>query len=115
MNIGPKIRVVTAGESIDNLFSGELNEFITEASMVYVAMNGDSTNGNDLVFSFNGGRESVVQNARCTQNSRIPVWPDDFLVQDAVLPGDRLTMQVRNTDSVNSVTLYYAVVIEPVA
>lgn len=113
MNIGPKRLVIAAGASIDNLFNAEINEMVTEPSMVYFAFNGDATNGADLVYSVTVGRENVVTNANCNTLARQPIWPDDFLLSEAALPGDKLTATLRNTDAVNAITLDYAVKIEP--
>jgi hypothetical protein len=114
MNIGPKTRVLAAGENVANLLAGELHEFLRTNSMVWLALNGDA-NGSEVQFSFISGLETVVSQAEASEIDRAPVWPDDFLISDAGLAGDRLTLQVRNTNGAATRTIRYALRIEPTA
>lgn len=111
--IGPKLRQLAASESIDNLLSGEIDEIIKVPSMVYLAIN--SENATEVIYSFLVGNNAVTVNARASAKNTTPIWPDDFIVSDAALPGDRLTVQIRNTDAVNTNNVFYAVRIEPIS
>jgi len=113
MNIGPKFVDLTAGQSLDNLLAGEVHEIMRQNSMVWFAINGDGT-GTDVQYSVISGIDSVVQNARCNTKNAMPVWPDDFLISDAAVAGDRLTVPIRNTGAATR-RVFYAVRIEPVA
>jgi hypothetical protein len=113
MNIGPKTRTLAPGETVDNLFAGEVHEFLRQNAMVWLAVNGD-LNGEDVTFNFISGVDSVVSGARAAENDRSPVWPDDFIISDAAVQGDRMVLQVRNTDAVNPRLIRYALKIEPV-
>lgn len=87
-------REVAANSVVENVLSGKLHEFLPSNSLVRLMATGEAVG---IRVSMLIGGESVVQDQEVSGANRFPVFPDDIVTEAAGLPGDRITVSVRNT------------------
>lgn len=88
------VRSVAANTVVENVLAGKLHEFLPGRSIVRIMAAGSAAG---LRVSALIGGESVVQDQEISAANRFPIFPDDIVTEAAGLPGDRLTVSVRNT------------------
>lgn len=77
-------------------FQGRQYEFIPRGGMLAIGLLAEATGIVATVFL---GSDLVLEEAPIpigTAN-QVPLWPDHYLVQEAVYPGTRVKVQLRNT------------------
>jgi len=85
---------VAANATVDNAVQGKLAEFLPENSLVSLYSTADAVGMN---MSLIVGGEVVLDDQEVDAQNRMPITPDDFLVQGAGFAGDRLILRYRNT------------------
>jgi hypothetical protein len=84
---------VAAGAVNDNVFSGSAFEYIRQPGVVSIAAVASATGG---FITLQAGPTLILEESPPTVKTSMPVVPDDFLYQAAVVPGDRLVLRFRN-------------------
>lgn len=84
---------VAAGAVNDNLFSGSAFEYVRSAGVVSIGVTASATGG---FVTIQAGPTLILEESPPVVKTTMPVVPDDFLYQSAVLPGDRLVLRARN-------------------
>lgn len=111
----PTIRDSTSvplSSQIDNLLTGSQWLYLPYNAKLFFGINGDA-NGADLRVDVYSGTDVIMENARCNIQNRLPVWPDDFDLDDVALAGELLKIRVRNLSAAAARTVHWAVRIEP--
>lgn len=103
--------VVAANGASGNVLSGDVIEFPERPSRVRVYATGSAVG---LVASIRAGSRTLMSESTVSQANRFPLDPDDRMVQDAALPGQRLQLEFRNTTG-GALTAFWAVDSDPVA
>lgn len=88
------VRVVAANATTDNIFAGQIFEFVDRASIVnffHVAA-APGLNIDILV-----GNESLANDQEISDANRWPVINEDLVVRTGALPGERIVVRLRNT------------------
>lgn len=88
-----KETIVAAGAVNDNLFSGSAFEYVRSPGVVSIAVVASVTGG---FVTIQAGPTLILEESPPTVKTSMPVVPDDFLYQAAVVPGDRLVLRARN-------------------
>ena len=88
-----KETAVAAGAVNDNLFNGSAFEYVHQAGVVSIAVVASATGG---FVTIQAGPTLILEESPPTVKTSMPVVPDDFLYQAAVVPGDRLVLRARN-------------------
>jgi hypothetical protein len=84
---------VLAGAVNDNLLSGSAFEYVRQQGVVSIACVASATGG---FITIQAGPTLILEESPPTLKTVMPVIPDDFLYQSAVVPGDRLVIRARN-------------------
>jgi hypothetical protein len=84
---------VAAGAVNDNVFSGSAFEYIRQPGVVSIGVVASLTGG---FVTIQAGPTLILEESPPTVKTSMPVVPDDFLYQSAVVPGDRLVLRCRN-------------------
>lgn len=84
---------VAAGAVNDNLLSGSAFEYVRAFGIVSIAVVASATGG---FVTIQAGPTLILEESPPTVKVVMPVIPDDFLYQSAVVPGDRLVIRARN-------------------
>jgi hypothetical protein len=84
---------VAAGLVNDNIFSGSAFEYVRQPGVVSIAAVASATGG---FITIQAGPTLILEESPPTVKTSMPVVPDDFLYQSAVVPGDRLVLRFRN-------------------
>lgn len=84
---------VAAGAVNDNIFSGSAFEYVRSPGVVSIAAVASATGG---FITIQAGPTLILEESPPTVKTSMPVIPDDFLYQAAVVPGDRLVLRFRN-------------------
>lgn len=109
----PTIRGVTnlaAGVANNNVLAGSAFEFVSTPSRVSVAIVGDAAGAARATVQ--SGSDVLLEESPVSRQNRVPVFPDDYDLQDIAMPGDRLKVALRNTGGV-AIDVFWAVRIDP--
>lgn len=106
-------RISVAGLSTnDNVLQGSQYEFLPYDAQLAFGLNGDA-NAADLRVDVYSGQDVLMENAEPTAQNRIPVYPDDFGLEDVAGAGERIKIRVRNSNAAAR-TFFYSVRITPI-
>jgi hypothetical protein len=103
---------VAASAVTENLMTGSQFEFAPEDCMVEFGLCGDA-NGADMLVDVYSGTDVLCEGMRLNVRAAMPIYPDDFLLQDVVAAGERIKLRARNTSAAGARTIYYTVRITP--
>lgn len=103
--------LVGIGATVDNVLAGSQFEFLPDDSMLEFGLMGDA-NGNDLRVDVFSGQDVLMENSPQGALNRMPLYPDDFILQDVAAAGERIKIRVRNTNAA-AVTLFFSIRITP--
>lgn len=104
--------VVGAGATVENLLAGLTFERAPWPAALEIAVVGDSANFEVEVTS---GADVLMPNGSPSIANRIPIFPDDFTLEDVVQAGELIRIRVRNTDAGAGHTIFFGVRLTPVA
>lgn len=96
----------------DNILANSQFEFLPYDAFLEFGLNGDA-NGADLRVDVYSGTDVLLENAPMSVQNRIPVYPDDYNLNDAAAAGERIKVRVRNTSAAAARTIFFAVKITP--
>lgn len=85
---------VAANSTVVNVVAGKLHEFLASPSIVRVSATSSAVGLNMSVLV---GNESFCQDQEVNAQNRMPIKPDDELVEAAGVAGDRIVVSLRNT------------------
>jgi hypothetical protein len=97
----------------DNILAGSQFEFLPYDAALEFGLNGDA-NGADLRVDVYSGQDVLMEGASMSAQNRIPVYPDDFQLNDVAAAGERIKVRVRNTNAAAR-TIFYAVRVTPIS
>lgn len=100
---------VPGSSVIDNVLTGSQWEFLPFNAQVLFGLNGDA-NAVDLRLDVYSGTDVLLESGMISSQNRIPVYPDDFNLNDVAAAGERLKVRVRNLNAAAR-TLFYSVLI----
>ena len=87
-------QTVAANGTVSNVFAGNLNEFLQAASLVNLYASAAAVG---LNMSLIVGDEIFLDDQEISAQNRMPLVPDDLVVQAAGFQGDRVIVRYRNT------------------
>lgn len=103
---------VAASSVNDNLLSGSQFEYAPYNALVEFGLNGDA-NGADMRVDVYSGQDMLTEQMALNVKAALPVYPDDFLLQDIVAAGERIKVRARNTSAAGARTVYYSIRMTP--
>lgn len=84
---------IAAGAVNDNLLSGSAFEYVRSPGVVSMGVVAAATG---TFITIQAGPTLILEESPPTVKVVMPVIPDDFIYQSAVVPGDRLVIRARN-------------------
>lgn len=103
---------IAAASVNDNILTGSQFEYLPYNSFIEFGLAGDA-NGSDLRLDIYTGQDIVAEALTPNSQNRVPVYPDDFPVNDVAGAGERLKVRVRNTNAGLARTINYLIKITP--
>jgi len=100
---------VGANATVSNALSGKTHEFISEPSIVRLFATASAVGLNVTLII---GSETVLDDQEVNAQNRLPIVPDDFVVEGGGLPGDRIVLRLRNTTGA-AITAFSSVEVIP--
>lgn len=97
----------------DNVLANSQFEYLPFDALVEFGLAGDA-NGADLRIDVFSGQDILAEQLVPNSQNRIPIYPDDFILQDVAAAGERLKVRVRNTSAAAARTINFSVRITPV-
>jgi hypothetical protein len=89
---------IPANDTVDNLISGSIYEFLPWNAKIDAGMLQNSGTTGELVATVNSGSDTVLEESPLKASAgNFPTIPDDMFVQDVAAAGERLVFKVRNT------------------
>lgn len=104
---------VAAATVNDNVLEGSQFEFLPFDAALNFGLVGDA-NATDLRLDVYSGQDVLAENMEPSAQNRIPVFPDDFNLDDVAAAGERIKVRVRNTNAAAARTLFFALKITPI-
>lgn len=96
---------VAAGATNDNVIAGSQFEFLPYNAFLEFGLNGSAAG---LLADVYSGQDVLGEGLALTAQNRIPVYPDDFNLNDVAAAGERIKLRVRNPTG-GALTVQYAV------
>lgn len=87
-------QTVGANATVQNVYAGNLNEFLQSTSLVNLYASAAAVG---LNVSLIVGEEIFLDDQEVSAQNRMPLVPDDLVVQAAGFQGDRVIVRYRNT------------------
>jgi hypothetical protein len=84
---------IAAGAVNDNLLTGSAFEYVRQPGVVSMGVVAAATG---TFITIQAGPTLILEESPPTVKTTMPVIPDDFIYQSAVVPGDRLVIRARN-------------------
>jgi hypothetical protein len=109
----PLIRVAStnvAANSVTYPLAGNQYEYLPFNARVEFALIASAATMDDSVYS---GSDVLQQGGPPTVKTTAPIYPDDFLLDDVAMAGERISVQRRETGNVATTDLETAVKITP--
>jgi hypothetical protein len=97
----------------DNVYEGSQFEFLPFDAALNFGIVGDA-NASDLRVDVYSGQDVLAENMEPSAQNRIPVFPDDFNLDDVAAAGERIKLRVRNTHATLARVLFFALKITPI-
>lgn len=104
---------VPANSVVENVLAGSQFEFLPYDALLNFGIVGDA-NAADLRVDVYSGQDVLMESAQPAGQNRIPVWPDDYNLEDVAGAGERIKTRVRNLNAGAARTLFFAVRITPI-
>lgn len=104
---------VAANSVNENVLAGSQFEFLPYDCALNFGIVGD-TNAGDLRVDVYSGQDVLMESAQPSAQNRIPVWPDDYNLEDVAAGGERIKVRVRNLNGGAARNFFYAVRITPI-
>ena len=104
---------IAAASVNDNVLAGSQFEYLPFNAMLEFGLNGDA-NGADLRVDVYSGSDVLLENAPMSAQNRVPIYPDDFQLNDVAAGGERIKIRVRNVNAGAARTLFHSVRITPI-
>jgi hypothetical protein len=104
---------VAASSVNDNLLTGSQFEFLPFDAFLEFGVNGDA-NGADMRVDVYSGQDVLLESAPLNVRAAMPLYPDDFMLNDVAAAGERIKIRVRNTSAAGARTVYFTIKITPV-
>jgi len=96
----------------DNVLTGSQFEFLPYNAFLEFGLNGDA-NGADLRVDVYSGQDVLMENSPMNAKATMPVYPDDYILNDAAGGGQRIKIRVRNISAAAARVLYWSLKITP--
>lgn len=100
---------IAANSTNDNVLAGSQFEFLPYDAVLEFGLNGSAIGLNADVYS---GQDVLAEAMQVTAQNRVPVYPDDFNLNDVAAAGERIKIRGRNTTG-GALTLFYSVRVTP--
>lgn len=101
---------IAANTTNDNVITGSQYEFLPYNAYVEVGLVGSATGLEADAYS---GSDTLCERMGLSTQNRVPVYPDDFTLNDVAAAGERLKIRVSNTTG-GALTCFYSVKITPI-
>lgn len=101
---------VAANSKVANAFSGKQYEYLPFDAVVEFGLSASAVGLNASVFS---GTDVLMDDQEVNAQNRMPIYPDDFTLNDVAGGGERLVLSYRNTTGA-AITAFSAAKITPV-
>lgn len=97
----------------DNLLANSQFEYLPYDALVEFGLAGDA-NAADMRLDVFSGQDILAEQMTPNAQNRIPVYPDDFILQDVAAAGERLKIRARNTSAAAARVINFSVRITPI-
>lgn len=96
---------IAASTTNDNVLAGSQWEFLTTASVIRFGIVGDA-NAADLRVNVYSGADVLAEDLQPSAANRMPIFPDDYTLEDVGLPQDRVKIRVQNLSAAAARTIF---------
>lgn len=102
-------RSVGANAKVDNVLTGKVYEVLGFDAVVEFGLTASAVGLNATVIS---GTDVLQDDQEVSAANRLPIYPDDFVLNDVTAAGERLVVSLRNTTAA-AITAFSVVKLTP--
>jgi len=106
--------VSVPANGVINPFTGLSYEILPFHATVHFAFNQQSGAVGAVLATLYGGTDLLHEESAISANARMPIWPDDYYLDDDIAAGDRIKVNLRNTTG-GIIVVSFAARIVPIA
>ena len=106
-------RSIPAGASLNDTLQNQRIAYVPQGAQAYrvrLYATADSTSVEHELFI---GGDNPLERSTVSAQNRIPAVPDDFVVETYADPGERIVLNIHNTDGTNPHTYFGRLEVEP--
>lgn len=96
---------VAAASVLENALAGSQWEFLQFPALIRFGLVGDA-NAADLRLDVYSGSDALAENMQPSAANRMPIFPDDYTLEDTAIATDRLKVRVRNLNATLARTIF---------
>lgn len=100
---------VAANDVNDNVLQGSQFEYAPYNAFLEFGLVGAATG---LLLDVYTGQDVITENFAPSTQNRVPIFPDDYTLDDVVRGGERIKIRARNTTA-GALTLFYSLKLRP--
>lgn len=97
MPVVNKSTSVPANSTVDNVLSGSAFEYLPGNAQLFFGIVQASGNVGDILCTVQSGADILAEEGPLIVRAGMPVMPDDFVLNDVALAGERIIIKLRNT------------------
>jgi len=97
----PSVSIINAVATlitVDNVLTGSQFEFLPYDAFLEFGLTGEGVVG-DFIVDVYSGQDVLMESGSVSILDRQPVYPDDFILNDAAGAGERIKIRIRNSSA----------------
>lgn len=98
---------VPAAGTVANVLAGSAYEYLPRNAIVEIGLVDEAAG--DLRCTVQSGSDVLMEESPVSMADRMPIYPDDFPLEDTARGGERLVVRARNTNPTTAAVLRWAI------
>jgi len=106
-------RTIPPASSLNDVLQNQRIAYVPTGAQAYRVRLYSTASGSGVEHELFIGGDNPLERSVVSQQNRIPVVPDDFVVETYADPGERIVLNLHNTDTTNARDYFGRIEVEP--
>lgn len=107
-------RTIPAASSLPDTLGNQRIAFVPSGAQAYRVRLYATGSGSGVEHELFIGGDNPLERSVVSQQNRVPLVPDDFVLETYADPGERITLNLYNTDPTNTRTYFGRIEVDPI-
>lgn len=107
-------RTISPSSSLPDTLGNQRIAYVPTGAQAYRVRLYATASGSGVEHELFVGGDNPLERSTVSSQNRIPLVPDDFVVETYADPGERITLNLYNTDATNSRTYFGRIEVDPI-